>query len=64
MRQSLVDGTELFELVHAHDDLGPEAAELLQPGIGRNRRNSHGGSGAVAVAAQLNNLRELVDALP
>ncbi|MDG2025303.1 MAG: argininosuccinate lyase [Actinomycetota bacterium] len=64
VRQSLADGTELFELVHAHDDLGPEAAELLQPGIGRNRRNSHGGSGAVAVAAQLNNLRELVDALP
>jgi argininosuccinate lyase len=63
VRQSLADGTELSELVQAHDDLGPEAAELLQPGIGRTRRNSHGGSGAVAVAAQLNDLRELVDAL-
>ena len=63
VRKSLADETELIELVQAHSDLGPEAAELLQRGSGRNRRNSHGGGGAVAVAAQLAKLSELVGAL-
>ncbi|MEC8828284.1 MAG: argininosuccinate lyase [Actinomycetota bacterium] len=64
VRQSLAEGIELIDLVIGHGELGPQAAELLQPGIGRNRRNSHGGGGDVAVAAQLENLRQMVGALP
>ncbi len=64
VRQSLAEGSELADLVTGHSELGPQAAELLQPGGGRNRRNSHGGGGEAAVAAQIEKLRDLVGALP
>ena len=64
VRESLAEGSELADLVAGHSELGPPAAQLLQPGGGRNRRNSHGGGGEAAVAAQLEKLRELVGALP
>ncbi len=59
VRQSLDSGDDLVSLVQTHEHLGSEAAELLQPGVG-SRRNSHGGGGSEAVAAQLEALRERV----
>jgi len=43
----------LAELVAAHPDLGPDAVELLEPGIAVTRRTTPGGAGPVPVAAQL-----------
>ena len=43
----------LSELVAAHPDLGPEALELLEPGVAVTRRTTPGGAGPVPVAAQL-----------
>ena len=63
VRESLDGGEQLRELVGSHPDLGSEAAELLQPGVGWSQRNSHGGGGVVAVTEQLAALRERVDAL-
>ena len=63
MRQSLDGGDDLASLVQNHEELGSEAAELMQPGVG-SRRNSHGGGGSEAVAIQLEALREYVGQLP
>jgi len=59
VRESLENGDDLVSLVTAHEDLGPDAAELLAPGVG-SRRDSHGGAGPEAVLSQLEALRELV----
>ncbi|HAX05841.1 MAG TPA: argininosuccinate lyase [Acidimicrobiaceae bacterium] len=59
VRESLENGDDLVSLVTAHEDLGPDAAELLAPGVG-SRRDSHGGAGPEAVLSQLKALRELV----
>ena len=59
VRESLENGDDLVSLVAAHEDLGPDAAELLAPGVG-SRRDSHGGAGPEAVLSQLKALRELV----
>ena len=63
VRQSLDSGDDLASLVQNHEELGSEAAELMQPGVG-SRRNSHGGGGSEAVAIQLEALREYVGQLP
>ena len=59
VRESLESDGDLMALVEEHEDLGPEAGELLLPGIG-SRRNSHGGAGSEAVAGQLEALRTRV----
>lgn len=42
----------------AHEDLGPEAAQLLAPGAAYRSRDTHGSGGPAAVATQLADLRE------
>jgi len=59
VRESLESDGDLIALVEEHEDLGPEAGELLLPGVG-SRRNSHGGAGSEAVAGQLEALRTRV----
>ena len=63
VRQALSDGApsasaaeRLVELVSAHPDLGPAAAERLAPGAAHRSRVTHGAGGPVAVAAQLDRL--------
>ena len=46
----------LAELVRAHRDLGPAAAECLAPGAAHRSRVTHGAGGPAAVAAQLDRL--------
>ena len=53
VRRHLSDGTPLVELVAGDERLGPEAAELVAPGVGVTRRTSPGGAGPVALPAQI-----------
>jgi argininosuccinate lyase len=43
----------MAELVAAHPELGPEAADLLSPGVPVRQRTTHGAAGPDAVAAQI-----------
>lgn len=52
VRNALSGSGTMAELVAAHDRLGPEAAELLAPGVSVARRTTRGGAGPVAVSAQ------------
>ena len=63
VRESLDSDAELTDLVNNHPDLGPEAAQLLQPGVGWARRNSHGGGGPEAVTEQLAALKAHVESI-
>ena len=63
VRESLDSDTELTDLVESHPALGPEAAQLLQPGVGWARRNSHGGGGPEAVTEQLAALKAHVESI-
>ena len=63
VRESLDSDTELTDLVESHPALGPEAAQLLQPGVGWARRNSHGGGGPEAVTDQLAALKAHVESI-
>jgi argininosuccinate lyase len=58
VRRSLDEGVPLAELVAAERRLGPEAAELLAPGVPVTRRTSPGGAGPRPVARQLEQLRD------
>ncbi len=58
VRDSIERRVPLAELVHAHPDLGPEAARLLEPGVAVTRRTTPGGAGPEAVAHQLERFRE------
>jgi argininosuccinate lyase len=53
VRDALDSGAPLADLVRASPELGPEAAELLEPGVASTRRRSAGGAGRSAVDAQL-----------
>ena len=53
VREALADGTSLADLVRAHEAFGPEAVELLGPGVAVRRRTTRGGGGPEPVAAQL-----------
>ncbi len=66
VRQAAAQGRSLFpevfaELVSAHPLLGPEALQLLDPGVGVTRRTSPGAAGPVAVARQMERFRERLD---
>jgi len=53
VRRHIATGRSLRDLVAADDRLGPEAAELIAPGVGVARRTSPGGAGPAALGAQL-----------
>ncbi len=57
VRAHVDDGSDLGELVAAHPDLGPAAAELLEPGVPVTMRTTHGGAGPEPVAAQVDRFR-------
>ncbi len=52
VRDALAGIAPLAQLVVEHDDLGPEAAKLLEPGVSVRQRNSPGGGAPEAVIAQ------------
>lgn len=53
VRRALAGEDDLASLVGAHDQLGPDAAALLAPGVSVTRRTTHGGGSHAAVAEQL-----------
>ncbi len=58
VRRSLAGEGALAALVRADSQLGPSAAKLLEPRAFAASRNTYGGGGAVAVAAQIVRFRE------
>ena len=58
VRTALDGDIALVELVRGHEDLGPEAAALLEPGVPVTQRTTRGGAGPAAVADQLGRFRE------
>ena len=58
VRAHLASGTALRELVAADVRLGPDAAGVLAPGVGVQRRTSPGGGGPAPVAEQFVRYRE------
>jgi argininosuccinate lyase len=61
VRRHLATGAPLVELVAADGRFGPEAAELVAPGVGVQRRRSPGGAGPAALGAQFDAFRALLD---
>lgn len=62
VRRAAAVGMALAELVAGDDRLGPEAAALLDPARSLARRNTHGGPGPEALAAQIERFRARLDA--
>lgn len=62
VRRAAAAEAPLAELVAAHPSLGPEAAALLDPARSLARRNTHGGPGPEALAAQIERFRARLDA--
>ncbi len=62
VREAIESDTPIADLVGQHEDLGPEAAALLEPGVAVTRRTTRGGAGPAPVAAQLARLRGRVSA--
>ena len=52
---------DFAELVENHPALGPNAVELLEPGVAVTRRTTPGGAGPVPVADQLERFRSQLD---
>jgi argininosuccinate lyase len=63
VRSALAGEGSLGELVSAHPDLGAEAAQILEPGVGYARRRTHGAGGPDAVASQLERLDAAIAAV-
>jgi len=61
VRKALAGEGSLVDLVAASPELGPEAADLLAPGVSVARRTTHGGGSAQAVAAQLERFRRVLN---
>ena len=56
-----VEGEGTFsDLVAASDELGTQAAQLLEPGASVTRRNTHGGGSPAAVADQIQRFRAML----
>jgi len=53
VRGALAGEGSLRDLVTAHDQLGPDAAALVAPGVSVRRRTTRGGAGPAPVADQL-----------
>ena len=62
IRRAAAGEATLAELVVGDDRLGPEAAALLDPARSLARRNTHGGPGPEALAAQIERFRARLDA--
>jgi len=62
VRRSIDEGVSLEALVAEAPSLGPEAAELLQPGVPVTRRRTPGGAGPGPVAVQSANFAALLEA--
>ena len=62
VRRAAAGEASLAELVAADRRLGPEAAALLDPARSLARRNTHGGPGPKALAAQIERFRARLDA--
>ena len=60
VRDSINRHVSLAELVSAHPDLGPEAADLLAPGVAVTRRTTPGGAGPGPVKVQFEQYRALL----
>jgi len=58
VRAALSGTVPLRQLVAEHEQLGPEAAALVAPGVSVRRRTTPGGAGPVPVAAQLVRFRD------
>jgi argininosuccinate lyase len=57
VRDSMERRVPLAELVESHPALGPEAVELLEPGVAVSRRSSPGGAGPAPVGVQIDRFR-------
>jgi argininosuccinate lyase len=57
VRTAVEGGGSLADLVAADERLGPEAAALVAPGVAVTRRQTRGGAGLLAVAAQRERFR-------
>ncbi|MCP4084616.1 MAG: argininosuccinate lyase [Actinomycetia bacterium] len=57
VRRALAGEASLADLVANDDQLGPEAAGLLEPGVSPHRRTTRGAGGRTAVASQLDRFR-------
>ena len=62
IRRAAASEAPLAELVAGDDRLGPEAAVLLDPARSLARRNTHGGPGPEALAAQIERFRARLEA--
>ena len=62
IRRAAAADAPLAEMVAAHPSLGPEAAALLDPVQSLARRNTHGGPGPEALAAQIERFRARLEA--
>ena len=62
IRRAASGEAPLADLVAGDDRLGPEAATLLDPARSLARRNTHGGPGPDALAAQIERFRVRLDA--
>ena len=62
IRSALAGEGALADLVTANDQLGPEAAALLEPGVPVRRRTTPGGAGPEPVALQKVQFVERLDA--
>jgi argininosuccinate lyase len=61
VRAALAGAGSLAELVAADDRLGPDAAELVAPGVGVRMRTSPGAAGPAAIGAQIEKYRAMLD---
>jgi argininosuccinate lyase len=61
VRKALAGEGSLSDLVAADDQLGPEAAALLEPGVSVTRRTTRGGGSPAAVADQIIRFRARLD---
>ena len=57
VRGALAGEGSLADLVTAHEQLGPDAAALVAPGVSVRRRTTRGGAGPAPVADQLQRFR-------
>ena len=61
VRRSLAGEGSLADLVAAEEQLGPEAAALLEPGASVARRNTPGAAGPSAVAVQIERFQQRLE---
>ncbi len=57
VRDALAGDASLADLVNAHEQLGPDAAALLKPGVPVRQRTTRGGAGPEAVSHQMGRFR-------